>query len=146
MAMGGSPGGGEPVGSGCRAIACLPAHVACAAAMREGPEPWSQRAVHLVLLPTPPTTLPGRHGPQPRLPAAPLLPAVVLWELITGETPKRGEMRLPEVPAECPREAADLVTRCMSLEPRDRPTAQQLMQQLAAMRGRKRAGRGGAPA
>ncbi|KAL4420111.1 hypothetical protein ABPG77_000282, partial [Micractinium sp. CCAP 211/92] len=59
---------------------------------------------------------------------------VVLWELITGETPKRGEMRLPEVPSECPQEAADLVTRCMSLEPSDRPTAQQLMQQLAAMK------------
>ncbi|KAL4419965.1 hypothetical protein ABPG75_007063 [Micractinium tetrahymenae] len=67
---------------------------------------------------------------------------VVLWELITGEAPKRGEMRLPEVPRECPQEAADLITRCMSLEPRDRPTAQQLMQQLAAMKGRK-GGQGG---
>ncbi|PSC73227.1 serine threonine-kinase [Micractinium conductrix] len=61
---------------------------------------------------------------------------VVLWEIITGEQPLRGEMRLPHVPDECPREAADLITRCMSLDAGQRPTAQQLMRELEAMKGR----------
>lgn len=86
-------------------------------------------------LPSPALDHVPRPPPPPNpTPPHPTPPAVVLWELITGETPKRGAMRLPEVPSECHQEAADLVTRCMSLEPTDRPTAQQLMQQLAAMK------------
>ncbi|PRW33966.1 serine threonine- kinase receptor R831 [Chlorella sorokiniana] len=63
---------------------------------------------------------------------------VVLWEpaetqIITGEHPKRGQMRMPRVPEECPQEASDLMVQCMSLDPEQRPTAQQVMQRLAAL-------------
>ncbi|KAI7842434.1 hypothetical protein COHA_004073 [Chlorella ohadii] len=65
---------------------------------------------------------------------------VVLWEIVTGEAPQRGSMRLPRVPEECPQEVADLIERCMQLEVAERPTAQQLMLQLEELseRGRYR--------
>ncbi|KAI7842043.1 hypothetical protein COHA_004243 [Chlorella ohadii] len=55
---------------------------------------------------------------------------ILLWEICTGERPRRGDMRLPKVPEECPQEVADLISQCMSLDPSERPTAQQLMQRL----------------
>jgi tRNA A-37 threonylcarbamoyl transferase component Bud32 len=55
---------------------------------------------------------------------------ILLWEICTGERPRRGDMRLPRVPEECPQEVADLISQCMALEPGERPTAQQLMKRL----------------
>ena len=59
--------------------------------------------------------------------------AVVLWEIVTGEQPARGRLRPPRVPQECPQEVADLITRCTSADPGQRPTAQQLMEQLGLL-------------
>lgn len=48
-------------------------------------------------------------------------------------------MRLPLVPDECPQEVADLIGRCMALDPAQRPTANQLMRELEELsqRGRR---------
>ena len=54
---------------------------------------------------------------------------------MTGEAPQRGSMRLPRVPEECPQAAADLMLECLSPDPAERPTAQQLLQRLEAMLG-----------
>lgn len=53
-------------------------------------------------------------------------------------------MRLPRVPDECPQEVADLIGRCMALDPDQRPTAKQLMLELEELsqRGRRRHGKG----
>ncbi|KAL4428401.1 hypothetical protein ABPG75_002490 [Micractinium tetrahymenae] len=58
---------------------------------------------------------------------------VVLWELLTGERPLRGHLRLPRVPEECPQEVRDLMLRCLSTDPQARPTASQLVLQLDAL-------------
>eukprot|EP00884_Botryococcus_braunii_P009492 jgi/Botrbrau1/18544/Bobra.0824s0002.1 len=52
---------------------------------------------------------------------------VVLWELITGEAPRRGCLRPCRVPEECSQEVADLVNRCWSPKKEERPTATDLM-------------------
>eukprot|EP00884_Botryococcus_braunii_P005897 jgi/Botrbrau1/15308/Bobra.0096s0011.1 len=52
---------------------------------------------------------------------------VVLWELITGESPKRGCLRPCRVPKECSQEVADLLKRCCSTRSEKRPTAADLM-------------------
>ncbi|KAL4439257.1 hypothetical protein ABPG77_004159 [Micractinium sp. CCAP 211/92] len=51
---------------------------------------------------------------------------VVHWELLTGERPARGHLRLP-------REVLDLMLRCLSTDPGARPTADQLVAQLEAL-------------
>ena len=55
----------------------------------------------------------------------------MLWEIVTGERPQRGHMRLPVVPQECPAQVAELIQRCTALDPTQRPTAQQLIRELA---------------
>lgn len=58
---------------------------------------------------------------------------VLMWEIITGERPVRGQLRMPFVTDECPQDACDLMMQCLSLDPAARPTAQQLMHLLSAM-------------
>ncbi|KAL4431314.1 hypothetical protein ABPG75_006570 [Micractinium tetrahymenae] len=58
---------------------------------------------------------------------------VLLHEIITGERPKRGSLRLP-TDEECPQEVRELMLRCLSLEPSDRPTAADLVLQLRALK------------
>ena len=55
---------------------------------------------------------------------------VVLWELVTGETPVRGSMRAVRVPEECPAAVATLIQRCMAEAPADRPDADDIGRQL----------------
>lgn len=106
---------------------------------------------------------------------------VVVWEIITGERPQRGQLRMPRVPEECPQvghvglgraaaglgaaraacrsliaaplvectlapaatpsvssahpqaplqDVCDLMVQCLSEDPAQRPTAQQLMRRL----------------
>ncbi|GAB4820308.1 hypothetical protein N2152v2_007354 [Parachlorella kessleri] len=52
---------------------------------------------------------------------------VVLWEIATGLTPVRGDMRDLRVPEECPAEVADLYRRCTAPEPASRPTAREVV-------------------
>ena len=40
---------------------------------------------------------------------------VVLWELVTRQTPQRGCLRDVEVPRECPQEVADVIVACMQV-------------------------------
>ncbi|KAL4855424.1 Mitogen-activated protein kinase kinase kinase 9 [Chlorella vulgaris] len=56
---------------------------------------------------------------------------VLLWEIITGERPLRGNLRMPRVPEECPQEIVNLMLECLSPHPAARPSAQQLMQRLS---------------
>ncbi|PRW33664.1 serine threonine- kinase receptor R831 [Chlorella sorokiniana] len=58
---------------------------------------------------------------------------VLLYEIITGEPPVRGRLRIPSVPEECPEAARDLMLQCLSVSPAARPSAQEAMQRLAAM-------------
>ncbi|KAL4431266.1 hypothetical protein ABPG75_006522 [Micractinium tetrahymenae] len=55
---------------------------------------------------------------------------ITLWEIVTGEIPNRGTMRNPEVPAECPQEVLELIDRCTLADPKQRPTAKQIVQML----------------
>ncbi|KAL4421640.1 hypothetical protein ABPG75_010931 [Micractinium tetrahymenae] len=55
---------------------------------------------------------------------------VVLWEVVTGERPMWGQLRIPQVPEECPQDICNLILQCLSLDPSQRPTAQQAMRQL----------------
>ncbi|KAL3150423.1 hypothetical protein ABBQ32_000259 [Trebouxia sp. C0010 RCD-2024] len=52
---------------------------------------------------------------------------VLLWELITQETPQRGNLRDLQIPQECPQEISDMVAACTSQLASDRPTAQQII-------------------
>eukprot|EP00884_Botryococcus_braunii_P002181 jgi/Botrbrau1/11964/Bobra.341_1s0029.1 len=56
-------------------------------------------------------------------------------ELVTGETPRRGCMRAPRVPEECNQDVADLIDKCCTPNPAERPTAQDLMAFLARHSG-----------
>ncbi|PSC73768.1 serine threonine-kinase [Micractinium conductrix] len=62
---------------------------------------------------------------------------VLLWEIITGQRPARGQLRMPEVEAECPQAAVDLMMECLSLNPADRPPAASVMRRLTALQGRR---------
>lgn len=60
--------------------------------------------------PLAPCTSPARRPP-------PAPDAVLLWEIVTGEQPQRGEMRMPLVPDECPQAVADIISRCGLWQP-----------------------------
>ncbi|PRW57729.1 Serine threonine- kinase CTR1 [Chlorella sorokiniana] len=60
---------------------------------------------------------------------------VLLWEIVTGERPQRGQLRLPRVPEECPQAASDLLLQCLHQDPAQRPTALELMQRLEPLVG-----------
>ncbi|KAL4425869.1 hypothetical protein ABPG75_009885 [Micractinium tetrahymenae] len=55
---------------------------------------------------------------------------MVLYQLITGERPRRGRLRPLRWPDECPRAVADLQEWCMVDDPAQRPTAAQVLQAL----------------
>lgn len=58
---------------------------------------------------------------------------VLLWEIVCGEGPVRGQMRAPRVPEECPPEIVLLMATCCAEDPARRPTAEQLVALLGAM-------------
>lgn len=58
---------------------------------------------------------------------------VVLWEVCSGEAPVRGGMRPLRAPEDCPAEVADLYQRCVSEDPEDRPSAEELLDILEAL-------------
>ena len=71
---------------------------------------------------------------------------VLMWEVITGERPQRGCLRMPAVPAECSQEACDLMVACLSLDPAARPTAADLLRQLTRLKRAESAPAGDAAA
>eukprot|EP00884_Botryococcus_braunii_P012609 jgi/Botrbrau1/21349/Bobra.0184s0058.1 len=56
---------------------------------------------------------------------------VVLWEIVTGNIPKRGCLRDPRVPEECGQEVMDLINTCLSWDAASRPSALDLMRFMA---------------
>jgi serine/threonine protein kinase len=68
---------------------------------------------------------------------------VLLFEIVTGEVPLRGRLVMPRVPEQCPQAVVDLMLRCMQEDPAQRPTANQLVEELAALTGQKLAGNNG---
>ena len=57
---------------------------------------------------------------------------VVLWEIVTKEMPRRGQLRDVEVPRECPREISDLIDRCLQPNAVARPTAEEIFHYIQA--------------
>ncbi|KAK9812044.1 hypothetical protein WJX73_000926 [Symbiochloris irregularis] len=58
---------------------------------------------------------------------------VIMWELMTGEQPRRGAYRTPRVPEEGPVAAVKLIDACMQKDSALRPTATQLITKLEKM-------------
>ncbi|KAK9789195.1 hypothetical protein WJX73_002262 [Symbiochloris irregularis] len=58
---------------------------------------------------------------------------VVLWELVTGEQPRRGQLRSLRVPEEAPEEVDTLVAQCMEMDPNLRPDAKQCTNRLVLL-------------
>eukprot|EP00884_Botryococcus_braunii_P019312 jgi/Botrbrau1/6064/Bobra.177_1s0004.1 len=52
---------------------------------------------------------------------------VVLWEIITGNPPSRGRITEVNVPEQCCQATADLLRKCLSETPADRPTAAEII-------------------
>ena len=55
----------------------------------------------------------------------------MLWEIVTGERPVRGALRMPH-PDECPADIADLILACGEPSPEARPTAAEVLRRLRA--------------
>lgn len=58
---------------------------------------------------------------------------IVLWEICTGQAPRRGCMRQLRAPYDCPGKVALLINSCMSIEARKRPSAEQILAALLSM-------------
>ena len=50
---------------------------------------------------------------------------IVLWEIATQDTPRRGFLRHARVPNECPQAIEDLITACLLEDAAARPTAKE---------------------
>ena len=55
---------------------------------------------------------------------------VVLWEITTGERPRRGFLRDIQTPDDAPADVAALAVACMNADPSKRPTAKQVREAL----------------
>ena len=55
---------------------------------------------------------------------------VLLWELVTQETPSRGQLRDFRIPKECPQGIADLHDACLQTDPKLRPSISEAIKQL----------------
>lgn len=59
---------------------------------------------------------------------------ILLWEIVTRETPVRGRLRPVLVPEECPAAISELIDDCLLDDPRRRPSPTQIVQRLTAVR------------
>ena len=55
---------------------------------------------------------------------------VLLWEIITHETPSRGQLRDFRVPEECSHSIAEMHEACLQLDPEKRPSAELAVLQI----------------
>eukprot|EP00884_Botryococcus_braunii_P003547 jgi/Botrbrau1/13193/Bobra.0351s0006.1 len=63
---------------------------------------------------------------------------VILWEICTGESPRRGRLRPLQAPDDCPQEVADLVNQCLQQDFNLRPTAKEaifILRDILHMKG-----------
>eukprot|EP00891_Asterochloris_glomerata_P002164 jgi/Astpho2/2164/fgenesh1_pg.00040_%23_20_t len=60
---------------------------------------------------------------------------VVLWEIITHEPPRRGQMRECKVPEECSADILEMVDSCLQEEPHLRPSAKEVFMVLRDWHG-----------
>ncbi|KAL0051196.1 hypothetical protein WJX82_003584 [Trebouxia sp. C0006] len=51
---------------------------------------------------------------------------VVLWEIVTQDRGRRGQLRQTKVPEECPAQIETLIDQCVSPSPHSRPTAREV--------------------
>ena len=47
---------------------------------------------------------------------------VLIWEICTGETPIRGQLRPVQAPEEAPQDIVDLIDACLQVSAKQRPT------------------------
>ena len=71
---------------------------------------------------------------------------VWLWELVKGERPVRGTLTPLSAPQDCPPEVAALQVRCVDYDPRQRPSAAEIVAVLTKCSSKppSRAGKGAA--
>ena len=55
---------------------------------------------------------------------------IILWEICTGQTPVRGQLRDVEVPEECPEAVRNLILECLETRPSKRPSALKIIEIL----------------
>lgn len=71
----------------------------------------------------------------------------MIWELVTGEVPVRGQLQQIRSPEECPQAVSQLIDDCLRDKPSDRPTAHDVVLRLGGSReGPRRARPREAPA
>ncbi|KAK9825465.1 hypothetical protein WJX81_005752 [Elliptochloris bilobata] len=58
---------------------------------------------------------------------------VTLWEICTGDQPKRGQLRACRVPEECPPTLEALMQRCLEYDPAARPSAKEIVEVLSTL-------------
>ncbi|KAK9788136.1 hypothetical protein WJX73_007093 [Symbiochloris irregularis] len=58
---------------------------------------------------------------------------VLLFEIITGEIPIRGQLRQPRVPEECSQDVANLMDRCLDTTPELRPDMRAIVEALRVL-------------
>ncbi|KAK9788134.1 hypothetical protein WJX73_005010 [Symbiochloris irregularis] len=58
---------------------------------------------------------------------------VLMWEIITGEIPVRGQLRSAKVPEECSEEVAALMDRCLDGRPELRPDMRAIIEALRVL-------------
>jgi hypothetical protein len=58
---------------------------------------------------------------------------IVLWEIVTGDMPRRGFTTLPPPSERCPAELAALIQECTVADPKIRPTAKEAYERLVSI-------------
>lgn len=55
---------------------------------------------------------------------------ILLWQMCTGQMPKRGDLRMLRAPEECPPEVANMQQCCVATDPAERPSAGEIVEIL----------------
>ncbi|BDA51310.1 probable serine/threonine-protein kinase DDB_G0281745 at C-terminar half [Coccomyxa sp. Obi] len=80
-----------------------------------------------------PTSMSGEYRPKVTSAVDIYSFGCVLWEIVTGQRMQRSQtpLRDPRVPEECPQCIAELLTKCLSPDPKQRPSALAVVSTLA---------------
>lgn len=58
---------------------------------------------------------------------------IILWEIVMHEVPRRGYVQPPPPSQACPAGLSDLIRDCLLTDPRQRPSAAQIVERLRAL-------------